>query len=561
MFKKSGKVLCFCLIVALAVCAFSLSVFAADGNVAFYDVVNGDDAYDGKTADTAKRSLGSADGNGVASVLAGFGKEGGTLVLPCKGRPGADYTFPAMEGPLTITAVWNGVDYRNYLPMDNPSAGVLKGAGSTTNPLGISITIGTDTTFTDMILFQEDEQNSIIVPAGLTLTITDTVDLLTKPGNEHYWRVVVEKGGTAILSEEALKLLTIENRSGTVIKYGDPTATPLDIGKVSTGEEEGNVVFYDVVAGNDSYNGRTAEAAKKNLDGSGVVSILTTFGKEGGTLVLSGKGRPSADYTFPAMEGSLTITAVWKGVDYRNYLPMDNPSAGVLKGAGSTTNPLGVSITIGTDTTLTDMILFQEDEQNSIIVPAGLTLTITDSVDLMTKPGNEHYWRVVVEQGGTAILSEEALKLLTIENSGTVLKYGDASKTPVAIGKTAAGVELKMTLGKTAYTLNGETKTMDVAPIIRNERTMLPVRYVAEALGAEIAWDGATSTATLKTVDTEIKITVGAKDATVNGKSVALDSPAFIENDRTYMPVRFVAETLGGTVAWDGATSTATITK
>ncbi len=125
----------------------------------------------------------------------------------------------------------------------------------------------------------------------------------------------------------------------------------------------------------------------------------------------------------------------------------------------------------------------------------------------------------------------------------------------------ATGVELKMTLGKTDYTLNGETKTMDVAPIIRNSRTMLPVRYVAEALGAEIAWDGATSTATLKTADTEIKITVGAATATVNGQSVTLDSPAFIENSRTYMPVRFVAETLGGTVAWDGATSTATITK
>ena len=125
----------------------------------------------------------------------------------------------------------------------------------------------------------------------------------------------------------------------------------------------------------------------------------------------------------------------------------------------------------------------------------------------------------------------------------------------------SAGVELKMTLGKTNYTLNGETKTMDVAPIIRNSRTMLPVRYVAEALGASIDWDGATSTATLKTADTEIKITVGAATATVNGQSVTLDSPAFIENSRTYMPVRFVAETLGGSVAWDGATSTATITK
>ena len=129
------------------------------------------------------------------------------------------------------------------------------------------------------------------------------------------------------------------------------------------------------------------------------------------------------------------------------------------------------------------------------------------------------------------------------------------------VSEISSGVELKMTLGKTAYTLNGETKTMDVAPIIRNSRTMLPVRYVAEALGASIAWDGATSTATLTTADTVIVITVGATTATVNGQAVTLDSPAFIENSRTYMPVRFVAETLGGTVAWDGATSTATITK
>lgn len=133
----------------------------------------------------------------------------------------------------------------------------------------------------------------------------------------------------------------------------------------------------------------------------------------------------------------------------------------------------------------------------------------------------------------------------------------------VTVGNPPAGpaVTLKMTLGKTDYTVNGEAKTMDVAPIIVNSRTMLPVRYVAEALGAEIGWDGATSTATLKTADTEIKITVGAATATVNGQSVTLDSPAFIENSRTYMPVRFVAETLGATVAWDGATSTATITK
>ena len=168
------------------------------------------------------------------------------------------------------------------------------------------------------------------------------------------------------------------------------------------------------------------------------------------------------------------------------------------------------------------------------------------------------------------MMAKMASKMITINNP-TVLKASDNVKaypefaTIAAnfdtIAGLSAGVELKMTLGKTTYTLNGEQKTMDVAPIIRNSRTMLPVRYVAEALGAEIGWDGATSTATLKTADTEIKITVGAAEAIVNGQAVKLDSPAVIVSDRSFMPVRFVAETLGGTVAWDGATSTATITK
>ncbi len=155
------------------------------------------------------------------------------------------------------------------------------------------------------------------------------------------------------------------------------------------------------------------------------------------------------------------------------------------------------------------------------------------------------------------------LKVTVYGNEAVLLNAGYHPNAEIVgeLQAPATGVELKMTLGKTDYTVNGEKKTMDVAPIIRNSRTMLPVRYVAEALGAEIGWGGATSTATLKTADTEIKITVGASEALVNGQAVKLDSPAFIENSRTYMPVRFVAETLGASVAWDGATSTATITK
>ena len=97
--------------------------------------------------------------------------------------------------------------------------------------------------------------------------------------------------------------------------------------------------------------------------------------------------------------------------------------------------------------------------------------------------------------------------------------------------------------------------------MIKNGRTMLPVRFVAENLGGTVGWDGATSSVTIKGDGIDIAIKVGATTAQINGKTVTLDAPAFIESSRTYLPVRVVAEAMGATVAWDGATSTATLTK
>ena len=118
-----------------------------------------------------------------------------------------------------------------------------------------------------------------------------------------------------------------------------------------------------------------------------------------------------------------------------------------------------------------------------------------------------------------------------------------------------------MTIGQNVGYVNGEPSLLDAKPIIRNDRAMLPVRFVAEALGATVKWNSDTSTAVLFTDDVIISITIGATAAVVNGESITLDSPAFIENNRTYLPVRFVAESLGATVTWDGVSSTATITK
>ncbi len=120
--------------------------------------------------------------------------------------------------------------------------------------------------------------------------------------------------------------------------------------------------------------------------------------------------------------------------------------------------------------------------------------------------------------------------------------------------------EIVLTIGEKDATVFGEGKANDVAPIIRNDRTMLPARFVAEALGATVTWNEETRKVTITKDELVIIITIDSDKATVNGEEVTLDSPAFIENDRTYTPVRFVAEALGANVAWEEETQKVTIT-
>ena len=136
------------------------------------------------------------------------------------------------------------------------------------------------------------------------------------------------------------------------------------------------------------------------------------------------------------------------------------------------------------------------------------------------------------------------------------------------VGTAASeSVEVKLTIGSTTAYINGEAQTLDAAPINRNNRTMLPVRFLANAFGVDndgIKWDAATRTATLTNDEVTIVVTIDAPSMTVNGETVALDSPAIIESNRTYLPVRAIANALGvsnDNIKWDGATSTATLIK
>ena len=108
--------------------------------------------------------------------------------------------------------------------------------------------------------------------------------------------------------------------------------------------------------------------------------------------------------------------------------------------------------------------------------------------------------------------------------------------------------------------LDGRPLAFDVPPQIINDRTMVPLRAVFEAFGAAVEWDGATQAVTGTKGDTVVVLTIGSTSPSINGKLVTIDQPGVIVNDRTLAPLRFVGEAFGGKVDWDGATNTVTIT-
>jgi len=99
----------------------------------------------------------------------------------------------------------------------------------------------------------------------------------------------------------------------------------------------------------------------------------------------------------------------------------------------------------------------------------------------------------------------------------------------------------------------------DVPPTIENGRTLVPLRTIFEALGAGVQWDDNTQTVTATKASTEIKLIIGGQ-AYMNGKPVNLEVPAKIIDDRTLVPLRFVSEAMGCQVAWDEASQIITIT-
>jgi len=113
-------------------------------------------------------------------------------------------------------------------------------------------------------------------------------------------------------------------------------------------------------------------------------------------------------------------------------------------------------------------------------------------------------------------------------------------------------ITLELTVGSNTLKVSGEAVEMDVAPYLKDGRVMVPVRFLAEALGLPVDYDFSDPTNKIVTVHAveDIVLTIGSNKALVGTQEVELDAAPEIVNGRTMVPVRFVAETLGFDVQW-----------
>lgn len=108
-------------------------------------------------------------------------------------------------------------------------------------------------------------------------------------------------------------------------------------------------------------------------------------------------------------------------------------------------------------------------------------------------------------------------------------------------------------------TVEGVTLEMPVLPRIVNDRTLIGVRFVGEAVGATVNWNQQSHQALITRGNDTVLLTLGSTEAIVNGVPVIMEVPAQLIEERTMVPLRFLAEVLGGTVEWDPQTRTANI--
>jgi uncharacterized repeat protein (TIGR02543 family) len=232
--------------------------------------------------------------------------------------------------------------------------------------------------------------------------------------------------------------------------------------------------------------------------------------------------------------------------------------SGSISGA---TNPVRITMdgdktVTATFTVLTTYTLTPSAWTGGAITPETLQTVLQGGSKTFTITPNAGYRVADVTVDGVSQGRISSYTFTNVASSHTISARFEKEQTQTVI---------VLQIGKSTFTVNGASATLDSPPVIKNGRTLVPIRAIIEALGGFVGWDGTTRKATVTLGSVTIELWIGNSAARVNSISTRIDSTNLkvvpeIINGRTMLPLRFVSENLGCLVVWADATKTITIT-
>ena len=450
---------------------------------------------------------------GVYNCGCGANIDLGTLTVTGGIFEGADYAIADVSRLTAIVNISGGC-------FSGAKGAIVKGTNSNaTSNATISISGGT---------FSDKPANAYVADGYKAIQVKGDKYVVTD-------KIALDKTSTRIRRGYTDTLKAIVEANGKTYDVADPITWASDKEAVAT-------VKDGVVTGVD-YGSATITATL-----GGVTEAPTTPGEtetpdttdapttqaEGDTATGDGTDTDGDNTPSNTLTASCTVTVFKKS----------SSSSSSGGGGGSSVTKYGATISDSKNGAVTASAAKAETGDKVILTPKADEGYVLDKITAKDKDGKEV--KLKAEKDGTYSF--------TMPKGGVTVDttFKQAEGTASTDKPAAATKTIILQIGSTAVIVDDQAIINDVAPVIRNDRTLVPIRIITEALGGQVAWNEAAKEVTLTVNGKEIKMTIGKA---LEKYGVA---PVII-GGRTFVPVRFVADELGAVTTWDDATKTVTI--
>lgn len=319
-----------------------------------------------------------------------------------------------------------------------------------------------------------------------------------------------------------------------------PTPTPVETTVSQTATTEADIEANNSIQNNQA----TVVVNEPTLNRSFSAEFLAASNANLNSITL---GNNTAQVTLP--QGALNNTAVTEGPTAGRNVTVEVatiPPAQAQQSAGA-----GITVISAIQVNINVQNADGTSERVSQLgAPVSLQLNVSEyfqGLGIMTEADRAAYIRdnnVMVAFIGPD--GAESFYPVTYAN-GQVSASGITHFSTYSVVEAKNTRVVRMTIDKLNTTINNDARLIDVPPTIKDSRTLVPLRFVGEALGADVEWVAATRTVTVELNGKKLSLVIGQTGP-------GLDVPAQIIESRTMVPIRYVSEQMGAKVNWNGLT-------